>query len=201
VSLPNDGKGPGQILGSARYTYPDVDDFGWRDITSEVRTRGVGATDPAWTQIGSSAFYAYAFALNDVSWHTFHVPHDIVPNSQVFFHVHWLASGTDANTVKWQFEHCYAKGFNQAAFDVASPTTVNAEQAAAGVAYQHMVTETVGQTIDGLTEPDGLIQVKITRVTNGGTDNANTIFMLTADVHYQSTNSGTYGKAPDFYLG
>jgi hypothetical protein len=197
----NADKSPGQILGAVRYTYPDSDDFGWRDITAEVLTRGVGSTDPAWTQIGTSAFYAYAFAVNDVCWMNYHVPHDIVPNAQVFFHTHWLTSGTSTNTVKWQWEYVYAKGFNQAAFGVGSPSTVTAEQAASGVAYQHMITETVGQTISGLTEPDGIIQVKITRLTNGGSENNDTVFMLTGDVHYQSTNHATYGKAPNFYTG
>jgi hypothetical protein len=195
----NTGRSPGQILGNVRYVYPDTDEFGWRDITSEVRTRGVGATDPSWTQIGSSAFSAYAFAVNDVSWHSFHVPHDIVPDSEVFFHIHWITDGTSTNTVKWQFEYCYAKGFDQAAFDVASPATATAEEAASGTAYQHMVTETSGQAITGLTEPDGIIQVKVTRLTNGGSENADTVFMLTSDIHYQSTSAATYGKAPDFY--
>jgi hypothetical protein len=194
------GNSPGDILGNKRYTYPDAGDFGWRDITSEVRTRGVGATDPSWTQIGTSAFYAYAFEVNDVAWFSYHVPHDIVPNADVFFHFHWITDGTDAAVVKWQFQHCYAKGFDQEAFDVASPTTVTAEAAGPGVAYQHMVTETTAQTITGLTEPDGLIQLKVTRLTNGTVDNADTVFMLTADIHYQSTNQGTYGKAPNFYV-
>ena len=197
----NTDKSPGQILGRKKMVYPETEDFGWNDITADIITRGVGATDPVWTQIGSTPFSAYAFAVNDVCWMTYHIPHDIVPNSQLFFHAHWLTDGTDANIVKWQWEHCYAKGFNQAAFNVASATTVTTEEAASGTAYQHMVTETVGQTIAGLSEPDGLVMVKITRLTNGGSENADGIFLLTADVHYQSTGQATYGKAPDFYLG
>ena len=196
----NTGKGAGAILGRKRITYPDNDDFGWRDITADITTRGVGATDPVWTQIGSSSFYGYAFALNDVAWFNFHVPHDIVPNSLIHFHAHWITDGTQTNSVKWQWEYMYAKGFNQAAFNVTG-TTVTAEEAASGTIYQHMVTETTGQQISGLTEPDGIIQVKITRLTNGGTNNTDEVFMLTSDIHYQSTNQGTYGKAPDFYLG
>ena len=197
----NTDKGVGDILGSSRYTYPDGSDFAWRDITSEVRTRGVGATDPVWTQIGTTVFYAYAFDVNDVAWFNFHIPHDIVPNSRVFFHTHWLTNGTSTNSVKWQFEYCYARGFNQDAFNVASPVTATAEEAASGVAYQHMVTETEGQQLTNLDEPDGLIQLKITRLTNGGSENADTVYMLTSDIHYQSTEKGTYGKAPNFYTG
>ena len=193
-------KGPGEIFGRKRMIYPDTGDFGWRDITSEITTRGVGATDPTWTQVGSSSFYAYAFAINDVCWINFHVPHDIVPNGLVHFHVHWFPSGTNAQPVKWQFQYCYARGFNQDAFNVAG-TTITAEEAGPGVAYQHMVTETTGQQIANLNEPDGIIQCKITRLTNGATENTDTIFLLTADLHYQSTNMATYGKAPNFYTG
>lgn len=195
----NTDKGVGSILGNRRYTYPDGSDFGWRDITGEIVTRGVGATDPTWTQIGSSVFYAYAFAVNDVCWINYHVPHDIVPNGLIHFHSHWITNGTNANPVKWQFQYTYAKGFNQAAFST-TPTTITAEEAASGTAYQHMVTESTGQQIAGLTEPDGIIQCKITRLTNGATENTDNVYLLMADLHYQSTNQGTYDKSPNFYL-
>lgn len=201
MAYENTNKSPGQILGTINYTYPDTDDFAWRDITGEIVTRGVGATDPVWTQMGTSVFYAYAFDINDVCWINYHVPHDIVPNGLIHFHTHWITNGTSTNTVKWQFEYTYAKGFNQAAFGVASPTTITVEEAASGTAYQHMVSESDGQQISGLTEPDGIIQTKITRLTNGGSENGDTVYLLTADLHYQSTNAGTYAKAPNFYTG
>lgn len=196
----NTGKSPGQIFADQRYTYPHTGDFGWRDITGEITTRGVGSTDPSWTQIGSGPFFAYAFAINDVAWLTYHVPHDIVPNALIHFHTHWITDGTNVNTVRWQFEYTFARGFNQAAFD-ATGTTLSVEESASGIAYQHMVTESTGQQILGLDEPDGIILCKVTRLTNGATDNTDNVYMLTADIHYQSTNSATYGKAPNFYIG
>jgi hypothetical protein len=194
----NTGKSPGEIFGRFKMIYPNGDSFGWRDIEGVVTTRGVGATDPDWAQIGSSAFYAYSFSLNDTCWINYHIPHDIVPNAPVHFHCHWLTDGTNVNPVKWQFQYTYAKGFNQAAYNVTG-TTVTAEEAPPGVAYQHMVTETAAQEISGLTEPDGIIQCRITRIANGATDNTDTIFLLEADVHYQSSNQATYDKAPNFY--
>ena len=62
--------------------------YGWKDITSSIEVRGVASTDPNWTQVGSSGLYAYAFAVNDVIWMTYHIPHDIVPSTDVYFHVH-----------------------------------------------------------------------------------------------------------------
>lgn len=175
-----------------------TNDWGWRDITSSIEVRGVAATDPAWSQVGSSGLYAYDFSVGDVVWLTFHVPHDIVPNTDIYFHVHWFPSGTNANSVKWEFKYVYALGFNQEAFDFASPTTVSVEQASPGVAYQHMIAETTAQSL-GITEPDGLIHLYVKRITNGATDNTDSIFGLTADIHYQSHNLGTKGKAPSFY--
>lgn len=171
--------------------------YGWRDLEGAIDTR-VGATNPTWTIIGAGPFYAYAFTLGDEAFITYHVPHDIVPGSDIHFHAHWMTNGTETNSVKWEFTYSYAKGFNQEAFSTTG-TTIAAEQAASGTAHQHMVTETAAITIPGLTEPDGLIMMRLERVTNGGTNNTDTVYLLEADVHYQSTNASTVGRAPDFY--
>lgn len=173
-------------------------DFGWRDIMGQIELRGSGPNDPAWTQIGATSFWAYLFDVNDQIWIYFHIPHDYVPGTDIYFHTHWLSDGTDTNTVKWEWTFTYADGFGTAQFNVASPTTVTAEQAATGTAHTHMVTETAGVTISGM-EVDGMIIVRLRRITNGATNNTDNIFLLTTDVHYQSNNLSTKNKAPDFY--
>jgi hypothetical protein len=188
-----DTTGKGLRVGDA-----DADSFGWRDITAPIEVRGTGGTDPDWVAINGTAFWAYRFALNDKVWMTFHMPHDYVPDTDIHFHAHWLTDGTDVNSVKWQWEYAFAQGFNQAAFPFASPGTATAEQAGPGVQYQHMVTETTGITIANL-EIDGMVHVVLTRITNGGTDNTDDVFLLTSDIHYQSTNMATLNKAPSFY--
>jgi len=193
-----EGKTVKQVLGNPQIIYPDAPVFGWRDITAQVNVRGVGVADPDWSQIGASPFFAYKFAVNDQAWFAFHVPHDIVPGADVHFHAHWIADGTNAAAVKWEWTYTYAKGFNQGNFN-ATGTVVTAEQAAAGTAYRHMVTETAAVAIPGLTEPDGIIYVRLRRVTNGAVDNTNGIFLLTSDIHYQTTDAATIGKAPNFY--
>jgi len=184
--------------------------YGWRDITGQVNVRGVGANDPDWTQIGSGPMYAYKFALNDQCWFVYHVPHDIAVNPvrPIHFHVHWIPDGTNAQPVKWEWTYVYALGFDQAAFDMnlansplVNAGTITAETNGPGIAFQHIITETEGVTLPNLTEPDGLIYCRIRRVANGGTDNADGIFMLTSDIHYQSTNMATPGKEPWFYIG
>jgi len=175
----------------------------WRDITGAIDVKGVGASDPTWSQFGAGPFYDYAFALNDECWFNYHIPHDILPyghadHQGIHFHVHWYQSGTNVNPVKWQFTYAYALGFNQGAFD-STGTVITAEQVAPGVVGQHMVAETAAISITDLTEPDGIIKCHIKRIANGATDNTDTIYVPTADVHYQSTNIGTIGKAPGFY--
>ena len=174
-----------------------INNTGWRDITSEVKARGVGATDPGWAQIGATVFYAYQFAIGDKVWMSFHVPHDYKKGSDIYLHAHWLPDGTNANSVKWTFTYSYAHGHDQAAFNLTG-TAISAEQTVGGTQYQHYVTETAAITITDC-EPDGIIEVMIERVTNGATDNTDGIFLLTADVHYESTNRATLNRAPDFY--
>jgi hypothetical protein len=61
-----------------------------------------------------------------------------------------------------------------------------------------MITEdTVGITI---AEPDELILVTLERVTNGGVENADTVFGLTVDFHYQVDRLATPNRAPNFYV-
>ena len=188
-------KAPANALDGQWVTYPDASEFGWRDITGQVIVRGQGVNDPDWTQIGSGPFYAYDFGVNDQCWFVFHIPHDIVPAVPIHLHVHWLTDGTNTNPVRWEFTYSYSRGFSQDNFD-ADGTTATAESAAAGSAYRHMVTETDQLTIAGLDEPDGLVLCRVRRVANGATDNTDGIFLLTADVHYQSTNRGTWNKSP-----
>jgi len=187
-----------EVVGVPDKIYPKSTVFGWKDITGDVLVRGVAATDPDWAQIGTSVFYAYKFAVGDYVWFVFHVPHDIVPGADVHFHAHWTSDGTNTEVVKWEWIFMYAKGFNQANFDVGG-TTITAEEAAAGSAYRHMVTESAAVSISGLTEPDGIIVARVRRVTNGGTDNTDGIFLLTSDIHHQTTDQSTIGKAPNFY--
>jgi hypothetical protein len=101
--------------------------------------------------------------------------------------------------VKWQFEYCYAKGFDQGNFDIAGGRAATVEQAADGTAWRHMVSEIEVPVSDDNFEVDGLILVHITRITNGGTNNTDNVFVLTADCHYQTLGFSTKNRIPDFY--
>jgi hypothetical protein len=128
------------------------------------------------------------------------MPHDYVPGTDIYFHAHWsnATASPSTNPVVWAFEYIAAKGFNQAAFPASSTVTV--QQNGSGTQYQHMIAETAAVTISGL-EVDSLVMVRIFRdpATYVADTNPNDVFLLQADIHYQSTNVATKQKSPDFY--
>lgn len=174
---------------------------GWKDMLAPLTAAGVPiANAPALTAftIGTYTRREYAFSVGDYLYvQPFHINHDIKPNGLGYLHVHWMTNGTSTASVKWQFDLVRAKGHNQEAFTQVASRTV--EQAASGTAFQHMVSEVDVADALTFTEPDELLLVTLTRVTNGGTDNADTVFGLMVDIHYESDRDATPNKAPNFY--
>lgn len=180
---------------------PTTPTWGWREITSEIDARGSGANDPTFTVYTGTNFYAHQFSETTMQqvYVTYHVPHDYVPGTDIYLHVHWSNAAATPNTgnVIWGFEYSYAKGHNQAAFPAS--TTVTVTQACPATRYQHNIAETTAITISEL-EVDGLIMVRVYRdAADGGDTCTDAVFLHTSDIHYQSTNMATKGKSPDFY--
>ena len=95
----------------------DTPDYGYRDILGAIDTRGLGPTDPAFN-IYSGTIRQYQFAVNDVAFVNFHMPHDYVPGSDIFLHYHWshISGSVTGGTVTWGYEITFSKGFDQEAF-------------------------------------------------------------------------------------
>jgi hypothetical protein len=182
--------------------------FGWRDLLGEIRTRGVGATDPGdATYIGN--IKAYQFAVNDECWVDYHIPHDYVPGTDIHLHFHWSHNSAivTGGSITWGADVTYAKGHNQAAFAATVNTTVS--ENASTTQYQHMIAEVQlsatspsGSQIDSDDlEPDGVIMVRgylsANNITSSGA--VPDPFLHFMDVHFQTTNIGTKAKAPNFY--
>ena len=164
---------------------------GWRDLLGPLTPPNVGGSIPVVTQIASSPISQPLWQIGDKMWATYHVGHDYAIGTDVYIHVHWLTSGTQTRTTKWQVTYYYARGYNVEAFALGGAgTVITIEQAAAGVAYQHMISESAAITIANL-EPDGYVFAEIKRITNGGTDNTDGVFAWNADMHYQSVESTT----------
>lgn len=176
---------------------------GWRDLTSTIIAAKLPAANAPTLQAfnpgGTGLRQEYAFAVNDyVLLPAFHVNHDILPGiSQAYGHVHWSTDGVDVQPVKWELQIHRARGHNQANFGAVASLFVT--QAAHGSAWRHMITEVIDLDALTLTEPDELILVTLRRVTNGAVDNADRVFGLTVDFHYQADRWCTPAKAPDFY--
>lgn len=173
---------------------------GWNDITAPITTAGVPPSNAPTQQnfgpVTTPQRRESAFAIGDYVFVTFHVNHDVKPGGLGVIHMHWSTSGTDTNTVKWEYTTLMAKGFGQEAFTTHVCTV---EQAASGTAWTHMVSECAIEDAVTLAEPDTLLLVTVRRISNGGTDNADSVFGLEIDWHYQADRDTTPNKAPNFY--
>ena len=74
--------------------------YGWHDILGPVVPKASGAGSPTRTAYAGGNVYDWAFAVNNVSDFTYHIPHDFVPyaddpTSQIHLHVHWSHNGTN----------------------------------------------------------------------------------------------------------
>lgn len=190
----------------------------WEDLLGAISIRGVGATDPSYN-VYVGGIRGYQFAVNDEVFIEFHMPHDYVPNSDIYLHFHWstngkLINGAAAGTINggsatWGAEVTYAKGHNQAAF--AAPITTTVVGNASSTVYQHMITEvqlsaespTASQLDSNILEVDGIILVRGYLAANNITvvsGSAPAPYLHFIDIHYLSTGIGTKQKAPNFYV-
>lgn len=173
-----------------------VDDLfgGWRDIFPIQFETGSGPSAPTWTALTANC-YAWAFGVNDEMWLTFHTDHDIKQSATMYQHVHWTTSGTNVQPVRWEITTISAAGHGAGVFG--AETVLNLDGTPSGVALTHEVTEDA--TGIATTLPDNMLIERIKRVTNGGTDNTDTVFFLTADIHYPTQMFSTKNRNPNFY--
>ena len=187
--------------------------FGWHDMIGNINVRNTGPTVPGFNVYRGSVRQHQCNVANTEFFNEFHVPHDYLPGSDLFIHIHWSQIVVDTGgtagapgDAKWNFEITYAKGHQQAAF--VAPVTCSVVQTASGTQYQHMIAEvqmsaaspSASQIDSDNIEVDGIILVRTYR---DGTDPADTLnqqpFVHFIDIHYQSTGITTKNRAPDFY--
>ena len=186
--------------------------FGWRDLLGEVNPRNTGAGRPALSVFRGGNIRDFAFSAGDDIDFSFHIPHDYVLGTDIYFHVHWAHNGTAiAGNIVWDFFTTYAKGHNQADFPAEKNLTLTyaTVDIATTPQYRHRIEELVISTSGGSAtlldsdtlEPDGVIMMHLNQTTiptiTGGTPNEP--FLLFVDIHYQSTSMATKQKEPDFY--
>jgi hypothetical protein len=171
---------------------------GWRDMRSSLVAAATGGGAPALAAFGpTGGIKQLSFGVGDSVYLAMHVDHDILPESTCFLHVHWTTNGVKTEAVKWALNYTIAERNDVTPDAFGTETQVLLQQAAAGTAWRHIVTEdTVGFTIPPI---DSLIIIELERVANGGTENTDTVFGLFVDIHYQAAMVGTISRAPDFY--
>ena len=171
---------------------------GWNDMLGPMAASGqpaASAPTPTLFQPGGSGnVYAYAFALNEWVFITYHPVHDMKQGATMYPHMHWTTNGTSQNAVKWQIEYSIASRSAPATF--AASQTINIQGTPSGTAYDHYVTEGTGIATP---EIDSIIQCRVIRLTNGGSDNGDTVFGLAMDWHYPTEGIATKNRNPNFY--
>lgn len=188
--------GKGVMVDVNQPTYP------FFDLLGEIHIDEAGGPSKPDFNIYKGNIKQYQFAVDDQVFGTYHLPHDYVPNSNVFIHVHWSTNAvSSAGSPTFEIEATYAKGFGQMSFS--NNVTVTCSNAYIS-SYTHMVSETQlsspsgtgGLLVTGDLETDGIIIIRSKLLTNTMSVQP---FLHHIDIHYQSTNIGTKNKSPAFY--
>lgn len=188
--------------------------FGWRDLIGDITPKSSGPGAPTLAAFRGGNVRGFHYSAGDDGDAVFHVPHDYVPGTDMFLHLHWSHNGTNiSGSLVANFYITYAKGHQQANFSAeVNPTlTVGSLNITNTPQYHHRVDEiqisaaspTASQLDSDNIEVDGLILVHFDMTTiptiTGGTGEP---FLFTLDIHYQSTagSMSTKNKSPSFYV-
>jgi len=188
--------------------------YGWHVLNAPFIGMNLDSpmSGPTWTRVGSTAFWAYKFAIGNNVWQSYVIPHDIVPGSSIYFQVRHMspqASPLDTGYVTFKHDWMYAKGHNQATFDPTHATSplvnsgvVYSTGAVSTTSYRNMTITSAAVAVTGLTEPGGTLYTQLGRVANQ-TSPLNSVaidvLVLGANILYQSTGVPTKQKAHDYY--
>lgn len=173
-----------------------VQTYGWKDLRMSLVASATGAGTPGLAVFGTTGnIKQLSFSVGDSVYIAGHIDHDVIEGATTYPHVHWSTSGTSTNTVKWQISYLTATGHNQDNFG--ADTVITVEEAAQGTAWRHMITEHA--TGFAMPEIDSLFIAELKRITNGGTENTDTVFGLFVDLHYEVGQYATPSRSPDFY--
>ena len=186
------------------------DTYMWRDLIGDITPKTIGAGTPTLDTITGN-IRGFRYTTGDDCDAVFHIPHDYVPGTHLYIHPHWTHNGTNiSGSLVVTIYATYAKGHQQANF--ASQITATITDGSLNItntpALMHRIPEiqlsTTGGSASSLNtsdiEVDGIILLHFDVTTiptiTGGSGEP---FLLTFDIHYQSSNIGTKNKINDFY--
>lgn len=176
---------------------------GWYDIIGDVKLDAESGSNKPNFAVYNDGIKQYQFVVNDQVYINFHMVHDYKMGTDMYIHTHWSTNAAStAGSVTWQFDVMYAKGHQQASFNV-PPKIITITQAY-DTAYKHMIAETQLSNVGGTggllntndLEPDGIFLVRTKLITN---TMSVAPFVHYVDLHYQSTGIPTKNRAPNFW--
>ncbi len=186
--------------------------FGWRDLEGPIGIGPTAAGRPNLTTYDTNV-EDWAFSAGDhYGPLKFHIPHDYVPGSDIYIHVHWSHNGTNiSGSLVCTYYFTYAKGHNQQNFfaEKSLTQTISSLNITNTPSKRHRIDEiqlsaaspSASQIDSDDLETDGLILMHfdvptIPTITGGSGEP----FIHYVDIHYQSTSLPTKNKAPNFYI-
>lgn len=170
---------------------------GWKRQQLGLIGSPSGSGAPSLSAFGPSGVCkAMAFAIGDSVYISGVVPHDALAGGTIFPIICWSTNGVSLNSVKWELSITFANGYNTTVFPANS--VIAMEEAASGITWQHMTT--LAGTGIGSIEIGGGFLAELKRVSNGGTDNLDTVYGLFSGFHYPTNKFDTLNKEPPFFV-
>ena len=188
----------------------DNPEFGWHDLRCEMLLEYEDGDSPTLEQYHGRIMQLAFEEDNSITFNA-HIPHDYLPGSDIFIHVHWSHNNqaVTGGSVVWGFEISYAEGYGVAQF---CPTkTVSILQEVSPVEpYTHFIAETSASISSGsdtqldsdLLTVDGLVLGRLHLLDNAiETSDGSTVkpFAHFVDIHYKSTGIPTPNRNPEFW--
>ena len=169
----------------------------WRDMTTDLTGRGVGATAPTWATY-RDGISQQQFSKGDEVTLVFHPNHDVQVGSKFYPHIHWSTnSTTSTGTVIWCIEYSIAEGYDTDNFP-ASTTIEMTYTFTENKQYRHLITECSDAQAITMPDVDSNILMRVYRKNDAADTFAGNVFGHTVDIHYRACKFGTKGKRPDF---
>jgi hypothetical protein len=196
--------------GSGIQVDPAAPTWSWRDLEGVIQPKESGAGAPVWTT-WSGNIKEWKFVANDIIDLKFHWPHDHVPGTDVYIHVHWSHTGS-AISGSATVDYRYRWGKRDGAYEAErllsqtiSVTNITSHPALTTFVNEIQLSAATPNTTSGTYqldtdnfEPDGLLKISF-KVNTIPTITAGDFFIEYIDIHYQSSNVGTKNKASNFY--
>jgi hypothetical protein len=160
-------------------------------------TPGGGSSPSVASSIGIHERYEFSGSANNRASFVFHLDHDYVEGTDIFFHVHHAPTAvTPTGTVIWRVHYQYARGYGLDAYTGTDLTQDFTATVTGAAQYEHVITEGAAindATVGSAIQTDGLILATVERLGSTDTNTAAEVF-LEFDIHYKSDGRKTVDK-------